>query len=194
MADKIIITGSGKCGTTFFMELLTELGFYTGYEPGKVGDGEWKVAGKGAKLKGQPRILKKPYFCKNTVLLDTRDRWDWHIEHVYILLRKYDDVANNRVNRERVKSGLFPIEDEEEIRKDEKWRGWRKRASSNIGDLMFQLVSEDIPYTFLMFPRIITDPEYLWSNCKILQTLDYETFRAGFDKVADLDKVHWGLE
>lgn len=194
MNDKIIITGTGKCGTGFFIELLTELGFDTGYEPGNIEESEWKVIGEGSKLEGQPYIIKKPSFCNNKNLLKIRDMWDWHIDHVYILLRDYDDVANNKWKRARFKAGLPLIEDQEYKRGDHKWRHIRQQSSASVGGIMFQVISEDIPYTFLMFPRIVTDPEYLWSNCKLLQTLDYETFKIGFDKIADLSKVHWGLK
>ena len=185
---KIIVTGSGKSGTTFFMELLTELGFDTGYEPGKVGNGEWKIFGQAATLEGQPRILKTPWLCEAPVLLDTRDRWDWHIERVYVLLRDYDEVADSRWNRHHIKYKL-PMPEE----RDDLWQRHRMEASRNVGDLMLQVVSEEIPYTFLLFPRIVLDPEYLWFSCELFQTLDYETFKIGFDKVADLSKVHWGL-
>ncbi len=194
MNDRILIAGSGKCGTTFFMELLTELGLDTGYEPGQVGTGEWNIQHSNATLEGQPYILKSPAFSKNKRIHDLTERWGWNVEHVYILLRDFDEVANNRWERCRYKSGLLLIEDQEAKHIDAKWRGYKHQAARQVGNLMLQVNSEDIPYTFLMFPRIITDPEYLWSNCELLQTLDYETFKVGFDKVADEDKVHWGLK
>ncbi len=194
MSNKILITGSGKCGTTFFMQLLTELHFDTGYEPGNIRWGEWNVNHSNAILEGQPYILKSPSFCSNSRILDLSDRWNWNVEHVYILLRDFDAVANNRWKRWREKNGMSLITDQEYKRKDEKWRNYKKKAARSVGSVMLQLVSKDIPYTFLLFPRIITDPEYLWSNCKLLQTLDYETFKVGFDKIADTDQVHWGLK
>jgi hypothetical protein len=192
--NKTLITGSGKCGTTFFVELLTELGFDTGFESGQVGSGEWNYMHSDAVLDGQPYIIKSPNFCKDSRILDMKERWGWHVDHVYVLLRDYDQVANNRWKRWRFKSGLPLIEDQEYKVTDTRWRDYKKKASRAIGYLMLQLISEDIPYTFLLFPRIIKDPEYLWSNCALLQTLDYETFKAGFDKVADTNKVHWGLK
>lgn len=189
MTDKIIVTGSGKCGTTFLMELLTELGFDTGYKPGEVGNGEWNVQHTDATLEGQPYILKSPAFGTNSRILDLRERWDWNVEHVYILLRDFDDVANNRWKRWRQKSGLPTTGD-----RDDQWRNYKKKAARCVGSLVLQVVSEEIPYSFLVFPRIITDPVYLYDTCDLLQKVSYEDFEAAFDKIADIDKVHWGKE
>lgn len=201
MNNRIIITGSSKCGKTFFMKVLTELGFDTGYDPdtyldpahaGYIDDAEWKVSGEGSNLENQPYILKKPSYCRYLLIL--REKWDWNIEHVYICLRDFDHVANNKWKRDRFKVGLPEIDDQDYKRGQLSWRKHRHRAMRDVGQLMFNVVSEDIPYTFLMFPRIVTDPEYFWSNCALLQRVDYETFKVAFDKIVDLSTVHWGLE
>ncbi len=50
MTSKIIVTGSGKCGTSFMVYLLTELGFDTGYTSEGLREDptgcEWTVRGK----------------------------------------------------------------------------------------------------------------------------------------------------
>ncbi len=194
MMDRILVTGPGKCGTTFLMELLTELGLDTGYKPGTVGNGEWNVQHSDATLNGQPRILKSPSFGTNKRILDLRERWGWNIEHVYILLRDFDDVANNRWKRWREKKGLPLIEDQEYKRKDERWRSYKKKAERCVGSLVYQVISEDIPYTFLMFPRIISDPWYLYHRCALLRDIDYDDYKEEFNKIADTDKVHWDKE
>jgi hypothetical protein len=113
------------------------------------------------------------------------------VEHVYILLRDFDHVANNRWKRERHKKGLPPIEDQEYKRRDESWRAHKKRAARCVGSLVYQVVSEDIPHTFLMFPRIVQDPEYLYCNCPLFTGYSYEVYLKAFEKIADLEKVHW---
>lgn len=196
MTDKIIITGPGKCGTTFLMELLTELGLDTGYKPGEVGSGEWNVQHSDATLEGQPYILKSPSFGTNKRILDLRERWDWNIEHVYILLREFDDVANNRWNSWRKKAGLPASDDQEYKRKDEKWRGYKRKAARSVGCAVLQVASEEIPYTLLMFPRIVTDPQYLYDKMKhtLPDVGPYDKFLEVFNKIADINKVHWGKE
>ncbi len=191
-SNKVLITGSGKCGTTFFIDLLTELGLDTGYTPGDIRAGEWDVMFPNAQAESQPYIIKSPFFCTEGRIAEMIERWDWNVERVYVLLRDYNFVANNMWKRYRDKHGWPEITDQEYKRKDEKWLHYKNKAARFVGYMMFQLVSLDIPYTILMFPRIIEDPEYLWSNCELLQSLDYETFKLGFDKVADLDRVHWG--
>lgn len=195
MNNRVLVTGTGKCGTTFFMELLTELGFDTGYEPG-TDVTEWNVQHSDAVLEGQPHIIKSPSFNKNNRIRDLSDRWDWNVEHVYILLRDFEDVANNRWKRWRHKSSMPVIEDQEYKRNDEQWLTFKRQAAAGVGSLMLQVVSEDIPYTFLMFPRIVTDPQYLYDNLKhtLPDVGPYDRFLEAFNKVADTGKVHWGLE
>jgi hypothetical protein len=193
VAKKTIVTGTGRCGTSFFMKLLSELGFDTGFdasEPSvKPGSGdytgfEWRIRGRYAVDK-QPAIIKNPNLCRD--LLERVERWDWKIDHVYILMRDYDDVANHLWNRRHEGRA-------EDTEKEGKLKEYKEIAARDIGNLMYQLVSEGIPHTFLLFPKIITDPKYLWLTCNLLRGVPYETFEAAFNKVADVNLVHWGLD
>lgn len=190
MSKKVIVTGSGKCGTTFFMKLLTELGYDTGYKVGEDPEDtfEWRIRGRHANKKNQPYVIKSPNLCRD--LLDRADQWDWEIKHVYVLLRDYKDVANNKWQHRHANDGQdWSPEQKEEIMQE-----YVDTAAGHIGHLVYQVISSDVPHTYLMFPRIITDPRYLWRTCTILNNISYETFKAAFDKVADLGRVHWGLE
>lgn len=193
MNKKTIVTGPGRCGTTYFMKLLTELDFDTGFSKthpsvkpeGWVGPWqrfEFGIRGRHAhKARKQPSIIKNPHLCRD--LIKRAARWGWDIDHVYVLIRDYDNIADHLWDR-RHKGEPF----DKEI-----WQVYRDVAARDVGDLMYQLISEDIPYTFLTFPRIVTDPHYLWSTCALFKDISYEEFEVAFNTVADINQVHWGF-
>ncbi len=201
MDSKIIVTGPGKCGTTYFMKLLSEFGFDTGFdatdsstvysykgERGAYHGFEWKIRGRHASKDRMPHIIKSPKICLD--LLERANTWDWDIEHVYILLRDYKDVGNHKWHfRHPTKTGGTRDLPEEKYK-----NVYEEKAARWVGKITYTVVSESIPYTFLMFPRIVTDPEYLWSTCELFKGMSYDRFKAGFDKIASVDDVHWGLE
>ncbi len=197
MSSKIIVTGPGKCGTSYFMKLLSELGFDTGFDPtdpstshGYTGDKtykgfEWTIRGKHANKEGQPRIIKDPHLCLD--LMERAEKWDWDIEHVYILLRDYKDVANHHWHFRKDPNNTLV---EAEVK-----GSYELKAAKFVGNIVSTVVTESIPHTFLTFPQIVTEPLYLWAHCPLItDNISYDTFRDAFDKVADVKKVHWGLE
>jgi hypothetical protein len=188
--DKVIITGSGQCGTTFLVDLLTELGFDTGYTPEQQGDPkgsrEWTIRGEHARKERMPYILKNPRLCLD--LLERAERWDWNIRHVYLLLRDYECVANNKNTRRG--SARSPGKT-----KEESIEIYKTMASSFVGQAVLQVVKAELPYTFIMFPRSISDPKYLFEKLSfVLNGMSYETFLVGFNQIADPSKVHWREE
>jgi hypothetical protein len=188
MSEKVIITGSGKCGTTFMVYLLTELRLGTGYTSERMReDGaryQWNIRGEHARAESMPYIIKSPRLCLD--LLDRQERWGWDIKQVYVMLRDYKHVADNKMNNRPP----WPNVSEEDRRKR-----YTNQAANFVGNLMWQLHQGDIPYTFIMFPRAISDPEYLFKKLSfVLNGTSYEDFLVGFNKAADPSKVHWGKE
>ena len=199
MSSKIIVTGPGKCGTSYFMKLLSELGFDTGFDAADSSviagyDGEkkyhgfeWTTRGKHAKKEGQPRIIKDPYLCLD--LLERAKKWDWDIEHVYILLRDYKDIANHQWHFRHKKHRVPDGSTEEEYKER-----FETKAAQFVGNITNTVISERIPHTFLTFPRIVTEPTYTWGNCELLKdSVSYGVFLKSFYKVTDISNVHWGL-
>ena len=193
-----VITGSS--GTSYLMHLLTELGLDTGFPIGHPvnpqGDFEWTISKNHGCKENMPTIIKNPKL--SDTLLDRAKRWDWDVEHVYILMRKYEDIAESWYGVDRAKGrtipkGNFPFITGD-LTKEQHLSLGRMKASGRIGNLMLQLVTADIPYTFLLFPRIVTDPEYLYAQCSLFHDVEYQTFLETFNRIADVKKVHHGLE
>ncbi len=217
MQRKIIITGTGKSGTTFLVHLLTALGYDTGYEldtihehmsPISNGGLEWYIRGRKA-IDPSPYIIKNPSLCFD--LQERIRRWNWSVEHVYVSLRQYKEAANHRYHKTmRVRGiglhsfieGLDGEKREKEIEflqslnKDEQIYLETMKSASQIGHLMEQLVGSGIPYTFIEFPKSALSWKYCQSKLgKLVSNISGKVFMDTFDKIADVNKIrHSNLE
>ena len=95
---KIIITGTGRAGTTFLIQLFTELGLDTGYTPENWRNDYDANASAGLEFDfGQtrlPRILKNPAFCETLPALLADGIMV--IDHAIIPMRKLEEAAHSR--------------------------------------------------------------------------------------------------
>jgi hypothetical protein len=210
---KVIITGTGRAGTTFLVRLLTEVGVDTGYTPAEArslvdshshaglehelhqtpdsrGVRNWLRQPKHAirsLLGGSPRT---PYVIKNPALCDHLDEiiagGRVVIDHVYIPLRDLDEAALSRV-RVGGADGSQPGG----LWKTDDPRQQRSVLAEMFFQLVHSLARHDIPHTFLLFPRLVADWAYthhkLWF---LVKDVDAEEFRAAFLRVADRRLVH----
>lgn len=209
--DKVIIVGSGKCGTTFLMRLLTVLGLDTGYSTDNMhlhisetsnGGLEWPIRGRKSKHPS-PRIIKNPKLCLD--LLERMDRWGWNIEHLYISIRDFKLVAKHRFYRNKISKVEDTVISDLKGEKGEKQKEFigslsdeevlhikAMRAASTVGYLMEQLTKVEIPYTLINFPRSVDDPEYCWSKLKYLvEGMDKQNFLRAHQRTVDLKKVRY---
>jgi hypothetical protein len=127
--------------------------------------------------------LSDPYIIKSPLISDSLEsacvRGDVLIEHVLIPLRHLGDVASSR---ERVSllggdgGGLFLASNREQ-----------QEVSTAVSffNLMRTVVKYSLPCTLLDFPRIVTDPEYLYQGLGyLLEGIGFEDFLAVFNRVS----------
>jgi hypothetical protein len=210
---KVLITGTGRAGTTFLVQLLTELGLDTGYTAeearrrvdahsqaglehdlprsgGKPTIRDWLRQPKHtvrALWQGSPTT---PYIIKNPALCDTLGEilasQRLVIDHVYIPLRDLEEAALSRA-RVGGHDGSQP---------GGLWKtGDPRRQKAVLAEMFFRLVHTlamyDVPHTFLLFPRLVEDWVYAYAKLSFLvQDIDRETFRAAFARVAAPELVH----
>ena len=179
MEKKILITGPGKCGTTFLVQLLTYCGVDTGYTPetfqqslDKTGaGGEWNISQKGLPT---PYIIKNPGFC---IHLSGTAAWhEWEVEHVYVCMRPYDQILAHQKDQAQYDANVLLL-----------FTG----IATHVGQLMEHLVFRDIPYTIVKFPNIVKDPKYCYEKILPLINIRYDEFLKIYNRVADLKKVHY---
>lgn len=200
---KILVTGTGRSGTSFLMHLLTELGFNTGYKKEEISGELNKYEGLNAGIEHPINsgrwigadIVKSPEYAKIEVLekiLSTNDVID-----IIIPIRNLESTAKSREN-------CF-----ENV--DHNYGGYWLNAKSLeeqentharlIYNLVEYLTDKEIRFTMIAFPRMAMDSKYLFEKLKSVKGLqeninnymlnNYKPFKESFANVADIKKVRF---
>lgn len=191
---KVVITGTGRAGTTLLMQILTRLGLDTGYAD--IHEEIYENCNA-----GMERFLDDPqagYIVKCTHLflqLENLLRTGrYTIDHALIPIRSLDEATASRIavastipsepghGQKTIPGGLYHCYHA---------RGQKNALGRALYSLLYTIAAYDIPHTFVDFPRFARDPRYLFEKlAPILGSIDYATFRAAFDDVVDLSLIH----
>jgi hypothetical protein len=185
---KVIITGTGRAGTTFLVRLLTELGLDTGYTRRNWPRDYFTHCHAGLEHDlaepDIPYIVKNPALCEtlDSILVDGRIV----IDHAFIPIRELEAVASSRIRvggaNENVPGGLL---------KNSNPAFQKAVLAEMFHQLVHTLVARDIPHTFLLFPRLACDADYAYVRLRpILGYLPLETFREAFARVSNPALIH----
>jgi len=176
----IIISGTGRAGTTFLVELLTHIGIDTGYTKDEIKEQKHKLARAGLEQDifndNAPYVIKNPDFFKHAEEVFKRE--DIKIDHIYIPIRDVKAAAESRrrVTLEGNQRASLTQKVLKKFGKEYNYHGglWDTdsldEGSQEIVLLqkfytLLEVVSkEQIPITLLHFPTIIKDPEFLFEK------------------------------
>lgn len=193
-SSHIVITGTGRAGTTFLVQLLTNLGLDTGFTRQNMALFENARAGLEHNLrdKNAPYIVKDPWFCDYAE--DVLKRDDIQIEHVFVPMRDLHAAAESRryvvksipsktsLRPSQIPGGLWHTDNEDEQ---------ESILLQQIYKLALALSSTSIPVTLLHYPKIIKDRSYLYEKLKpILGEIDISQFSSVFEETIRTDWVH----
>jgi hypothetical protein len=187
-SHKIIVTGTGRTGTTFLMQLLTELGLDTGYtrETWSRDYFEHCAAGMERDIMAEdaPYIVKNPNFCETLPGFLATGRFV--IDQVLVPVRDLDDATRSRIRigggDGAVPGGLLGTSDPS---------AQKAVLAEGFHRLMHTLAAHDIPHTLLHFPRLAVDADYAWAKLRFLvPTVDGDAFRGAFRKTSRPELIH----
>jgi len=211
----VVITGTGRSGTTFLVELLTNLGLDTGFLSAQTSQSKDDVAHAGLEkdiYNGDcPYIIKNPGFCDQAK--DVLQRKDIIIDHIYVPMRNLQAAAESRrrvtqvnLSREgtttRMKRKLLQMCYGNQSFKDTIYDGGilpGPKASTKqeeiLRDRLYNLLlaasNSEVPVTFMHYPRITKDCSYLYGKLKfLLPDITYEYFRLTFASTVKTDLMH----
>ena len=169
---KILITGTGRCGTTFLIKIMTFLGLDTGYTPHTYSRHIMSNCNSGMERRFDERfeVLKNPDFIKNIQSLPYAD-----IHTVIIPLRDYEQSASSRYSHGFNAGGL-----------------WNSRTYTEqinfyhkiVAGYVLHMTQHDIPTVFLDFTRMVSDKEYLFSRLHPVlhdKNISYTQFCEAYD-------------
>jgi hypothetical protein len=202
----VVISGTGRAGTTFLVQLLTHLGLDTGFDGNTM---EVLPRAREARmglldivpiaragLEMNIRDTNAPYIVKTPFLCDLAEEVlasSVRIEHAIIPIRPFAAAAASRAHVQELTTGTADG--------TSKVPGglWDTDKADNQVDvlrlkftkLMEVLVRHDIPMTFLMYPRLVRDPDYVYKKLTfLLSDIDLATFRTVFNRSVRPDWVH----
>ena len=184
----LIISGTGRAGTTFLVQLLTELGLDTGFShansdvnPNSNAGMEWNIKNPNA-----PYIVKSPALCGDLEeLLEAGaiavDCAIIPIRDLYASAESRRAVQQNAKQRD-VPGGLILTEnpqDQEAV------------LAMQMHRLVHTLAKHDVPMIWLYFPRLVQDAAYLYAKIKsLLPDQTWETFSTAFQAISRPQLVH----
>ena len=207
-----VITGTGRAGTTFLVELLTRLGLETGFSVDDMESKKSEVARAGLEYDirkdDSPYIIKDPAFCSYVDEILCRD--DIVIEHVFIPIRDLYEAAESRRYVENARISKWPLKKRLKNKIKIKLNlnlpviagGLWDTNSNKSGDqedillrkiyrLVLALSEKKVPITFIRYPNLVKDSTYLFEKLEpILHDITYESFSSAFYKTVRPELVH----
>jgi len=174
-----VITGVGRSGTTFLVELMTALGLDTGFADDEKRKAYFHVEAKAGleinpmREPDPPYIVKDPRICDYIDELVSCGRFD--IEHVFVPIRRLEEVAASRAIQTECNSTAGGL--------------WKTKHSylqalplaETFYRLMDHMAFHDLSFTTLSFPRLALDAEYTYRRLgHLVIDIDFATFQSSF--------------
>jgi hypothetical protein len=176
--EKVLITGTGRCGTTFLIKLFSFLDFNTGYNRinYKLSISPNCNSGMERNYKEYYYILKNPRFIQDIEHI-VKDK-SIKIKNIIIPIRDLEMTANSRVKHGREAGGLWNAKDKlSQI-------NFYKNILTNY---IVISTKYDINTIFIDFDKMINDKTYLFNILKNIldeKNIDLETFSRVYDEVS----------
>jgi hypothetical protein len=176
--EKILITGTGRCGTTFLIKLFSFLNFDTGYNKDNYKSFISHNCNSGMERHYNENyyILKNPRFIAN--IKEILEDKSVIIKTVIIPLRNLKISAESRVKHRNQNGGLWNAIDElSQIQ-------YYKNILTNY---IFFMTKYDINTIFIDFDKMISDKKYLFNKIKSIldeKDINFDMFCEIYDEVS----------
>jgi hypothetical protein len=188
----LIISGTGRAGTTFLVQLMTELGMETGFADSMSNVFSNCHAGMEHDLrdKDAPYIVKSPFICD--YLEEVVQSGQVVIDRAIVPVRDLYSAAQSRrdvVKRsdpnalpDHIAGGLWDTRNPEQQ---------EAVLMQKLYKLIYVISRHEIPLTLLEFPRLVNEPEYLYRNLTpALSSIGYDSFLKAFQAIYRPELVH----
>lgn len=208
MRKHILITGTGRAGTSFLVELCTNLGLETGFSSEDLNKKNKSLGRAGLEKDirddGCPYIVKHPWFCDYAEEVFARE--DIFIEHIFVPIRNLTSAAKSRIHVTKTGISQQPILTKIKIKlgiiKTNFEGGIVHTNSTNLENLeiilmkqiyklMLSISKSRTELTLISYPLLTKNPEYLFQKLNpILNNISYETFLGVFNKTVQPELVN----
>ena len=181
-SKKILITGTGRSGTTFLVKLFTILGYDTGFNKNNYVNYISKKCNSGLEtyIYDKFYILKNPNFIRDieSILNEYKEQ----IKQVIIPIRNYKDSAKSRESNGYENGGwwgAYTVEEQEVF------------YYKLIAKYVYYMTKFDINTTFLDFDRMTTDKHYLYEKLKSIfdeKNVSFEMYSQAYEEASVTSK------
>jgi hypothetical protein len=183
---KIIITGTGRAGTSFLVVILTRLGLDTGYKPyiedfnENIRAGcEYKIFSNNSQqqkklLEEHPTILKHPKFSQKLEGLLKKNLIK--VDHVIVPVRNIKQAAESRIKANR-RWKMKGLDSQEQV------------LTWALGKITETALEYNLPITYIKYPKLIQDPEYCFNKLSPVFKLNKKKFLKVYASLAGAKKV-----
>lgn len=178
--DKILISGTGRCGSTFLIKIFSFAGTNTGFDLNNYNNFINKNCNAGMEkpINSWYYILKNPIF-----ILDIEHIIGYaNIKYMIIPIRNYEASAKSRVNLGIGAGGLFNATDE---------KSQIDYYEKNMANYLYKMVKYDINTVFLDFDKFTTDKLYLYNKLKHIfdeLNVSFDTYSYAYDLATETSK------
>jgi hypothetical protein len=191
ISPKVLITGTGRCGTTFLIKLFTFLGYDTGYTVENYKDSIFTNCNSGMEraYNEKPYILKNPNFMENIEKI-VNDK-SINIRYVIMPIRDLEESAKSReeiskkpgilINNTKP-GGLWNANN-----KEEQIEYYKKI----INNYMAVTKKYNIKTIFIKFKEMINNPNYLYKKLfpiLLEKAININTFTIVYKKTSETSK------
>ena len=193
----IIITGTGRAGTTYLVQLFSALGFDTGFSVDQALAKVDSISNSGLERPlvsdNNPYVLKSPWYADTVAKALKNQRIK--IYTAIIPMRDLVGAADSRrrVYVEAAQQGLNPLSQPGSI-----WHTWKPaeqegKLAEVFYKAIFPLIRHEVPVIFLEFPRFVREPDYLLRALAPVMDahgVDRAEFLTAHHRVARPDRIH----
>lgn len=181
-AGKVLISGTGRAGTTFLILLFTFLGLDSGFTRENYSASIFQNCGSGMEkpISSPNRFLKNPTFVTD---INQIFQQGIAVSSVIMPIRNYTQSAISRNKHQNNKGGLWGLATD--VPSQEAY------FHRILAEYLVSMVKYDIPTVFLDFERMVTDDMYLFHRLKFIlpPTVSPGAFKQAFgDATISLSK------
>lgn len=191
ITNKIVVTGTGRCGTSFLMQLLTNCGLNTGYSREEAETSIARIDGLNAGIEHgtlNDRTFKSEYI-KNpnwlTIENFTLLKKTHHIERVLLLIRDFEAVAKSKEYMHSTTHGSYGGFSLGATDIDS------QRVANALALYVFieHISRIGVKFTIINFNKMMSSPNYLYG--KLERPVKYGPFKAEYKELLDPQKIRF---
>lgn len=189
--EAILITGTGRCGTTFLMKIFVFLKFESMYNEANYRNHLSAICQAGL----ESTEVENVYVQKNPVFMNAMQwvnravcNFGRRIQVVIIPIRKFSDAAASRAHYGSGAGGLWGARDVETQ---------KLFFASVMAEYIQFVVANDVKTKFLDFNRMVSRPDYLFEQLADVfssHNVSYDEFLAAYNRASEDSKTPVGSD